>query len=120
MPFFLYRDEDIRHGEWSTRRISRSPSLDVTSAEPEAEDDRVRKFGLRTLRRALKRRARASTVEPDQTSPSVIVACEKCGFDYRIERIDFGQGRIGAFWMCACGSRYIPPGGAESFSLLRP
>lgn len=92
----------------------------MASAEPEAEDVRVRKFGLRTLRRVFKRRARASTVEPDRTSPSVIVACEKCGFDYRIERIDFGQGRTGAFWMCACGSRYIPPGGAESFSLLRP
>jgi hypothetical protein len=52
--------------------------------------------------------------------PSIVVACRACGFDYEITKIDFGEGRIGAFWVCACGSRYIPPGGSRSFDLVKP
>lgn len=52
--------------------------------------------------------------------PAIILACEKCGFDYSITRVDFGNGRIGAFWVCGCGSKYIPPGGEDSFNLVRP
>ncbi|HKZ98764.1 MAG TPA: hypothetical protein VJ326_04155 [Thermoplasmata archaeon] len=49
-----------------------------------------------------------------------MIACRKCGFDYTITTIDFGPERKGAFWMCACGSRYFPPGGSDSFNLVRP
>lgn len=59
-------------------------------------------------------------LEPDPEPPAIIVACTRCGFDYDVRKIDFGAGRVGAFWTCACGSEYIPPGGKESFSLVRP
>lgn len=58
-------------------------------------------------------------VEEPVGAPLVVVACEKCGFDYHVSRIRFDDGTAGAIWSCACGSRYIPPGGGESFSLVR-
>ena len=51
--------------------------------------------------------------------PSVILACERCGFDYTVRRIDVGQGETALVWMCNCGSRFIPPGGVPSFQLVR-
>ncbi len=62
----------------------------------------------------------AVLLEPEPEPPAVVVACNQCGFDYDVRKIDFGGGRIGAFWTCTCGSQYIPPGGKESFSLVRP
>jgi len=94
------------------------------SSERETTADapvRVRRAWGARFRRVLKPRADVEIKAAEQAfTPTVILACEKCGFNYRIERIDFGQGRIGAFWMCACGSRYIPPGGEDSFNLVRP
>jgi hypothetical protein len=99
-------------------RALRSPRIRVEPIEL-VRQARVRRLGLPSLKGIFRRRTKP---EPSSipSSPVVILACEKCGFNYRIERIDFGQGRIGAFWMCACGSRYIPPGGEESYHLLRP
>jgi len=66
------------------------------------------------------RRPSVEILEPDLDPPAIVVACSRCGFDYDVRKIDFGGGRVGAFWTCACGSQYIPPGGKESFSLVRP
>ena len=66
------------------------------------------------------RRPSVEILEPDLEPPAIVVACSRCGFNYDVRKIDFGGNRIGAFWTCACGSQYIPPGGKESFSLVRP
>ena len=52
-------------------------------------------------------------------APSVILACTHCGFDYNVSRIEIA-GRTGFVWTCECGSQFIPPGGTESFHLVRP
>ncbi len=51
--------------------------------------------------------------------PSVVLACAKCDFDYTVTRLVVG-GRTAFVWTCECGTRFIPPGGPESFSLVRP
>ena len=55
--------------------------------------------------------------QPDP--PAVVLACERCGFDYTITRIEI-SGKPGVVWTCECGSEFIPPGGPESFDLVRP
>ena len=55
--------------------------------------------------------------QPDP--PAVILSCERCGFDYSITRIEI-SGKPGVVWTCECGSEFIPPGGPESFDLVRP
>lgn len=91
-----------------------------------SEDSNGRSF----LRRVFKRKVRTrpedvvlrvarKESDPPATAPLVVVACEHCGFDYQVTRIGFDDGTVGAIWACACGSRYIPPGGGESFSLVR-
>lgn len=55
--------------------------------------------------------------QPD--SPAVVLSCERCGFDYSITRIEI-SGKPGVVWTCECGSEFIPPGGPESFNLVRP
>ena len=55
--------------------------------------------------------------QPDP--PAVILSCERCGFDYTITRIEI-SGKPGVVWTCECGSEFIPPGGPESFNLVRP
>ena len=55
--------------------------------------------------------------EPDP--PAVVLSCERCGFDYSITRIEI-SGRPGVVWTCECGSEFIPPGGPESYDLVRP
>lgn len=55
--------------------------------------------------------------QPDP--PAVVLACERCGFDYTITRIEI-SGKPGVVWTCECGSEFIPPGGPESFNLVRP
>jgi len=72
------------------------------------------------LLRRFRHRTSVRVLEPDPEPPAIVVACTQCGFDYDVRTIDFGGGRVGAFWTCACGSQYIPPGGKESFSLVRP
>lgn len=52
--------------------------------------------------------------------PSVILACEMCGFDYVVTKVSIGEGRDGVLWECSCGIRYLPPGGQESYGLVRP
>ena len=71
------------------------------------------------LRRWFRRQPVPQLLPPPGDSPLVVVACVECGFNYSVEKIDFGEGRIGAFWICGCGSRYIPPGGKDSFELVR-
>jgi hypothetical protein len=55
--------------------------------------------------------------QPDP--PAIVLSCERCGFDYSITRIEI-SGRPGVVWTCECGSEFIPPGGPESFDLVRP
>ena len=55
--------------------------------------------------------------QPDP--PAVVLSCERCGFDYSITRIEI-SGKPGIVWTCECGSEFIPPGGPESFDLVRP
>lgn len=55
--------------------------------------------------------------QPDP--PAVVLSCERCGFDYSITRIEI-SGKPGVVWTCECGSEFIPPGGPESFDLVRP
>lgn len=55
--------------------------------------------------------------QPDP--PAVVLSCERCGFDYTITRIEI-SGKPGVVWTCECGSEFIPPGGPESFDLVRP
>ena len=52
--------------------------------------------------------------------PSVVLACERCGFDYTVTRIEVGAREKALLWTCSCGSRFIPPGGVPSFQLVRP
>src|SRR5213596_924280 len=53
-------------------------------------------------------------------APSVVLACERCGFDYTVTRIEVGGGKEANIWSCDCGSRYIPPGGVPTSQLVRP
>ena len=55
--------------------------------------------------------------QPDP--PAVVLSCERCGFDYTITRVEI-SGKPGVVWTCECGSEFIPPGGPESFDLVRP
>ena len=55
--------------------------------------------------------------QPDP--PVIVLSCERCGFDYTITRIEI-SGKPGVVWTCECGSEFIPPGGPESFDLVRP
>ena len=55
--------------------------------------------------------------QPDP--PAVVLSCERCGFDYTITRVEI-SGKPGVVWTCECGSEFIPPGGPESFNLVRP
>jgi len=50
----------------------------------------------------------------------VVLACERCGFDYTVTRIEVGGGKEANIWSCDCGSRYIPPGGVPTSQLVRP
>ena len=53
-------------------------------------------------------------------APSVVLACEQCGFDYTVSRIEVGGGKAAVVWSCDCGSRFIPPGGVPTSQLVRP
>jgi hypothetical protein len=51
-------------------------------------------------------------------APSVVLACANCGFDYSVKRTEVG-GKAALIWTCECGSEFMPPGGPESFNLVR-
>jgi hypothetical protein len=59
------------------------------------------------------------TVRHQPDPPAVVLSCERCGFDYSITRIEI-SGKPGVVWTCECGSEFIPPGGPESYDLVRP
>ena len=63
--------------------------------------------------------ARPPVVRHQPDPPAIVLSCERCGFDYSITRIEI-SGRPGVVWTCECGSEFIPPGGPESFDLVRP
>lgn len=65
------------------------------------------------------RKPKPAIVSRQPAAPSIVVACEQCGFDYSIMRIEI-DGKTGFVWTCECGSEFLPPGGSESFNLLRP
>jgi len=92
----------------SVRRES-GPSSDVVSKVP--------RFSLRGL---FHRRKSGAALQRLPRAPAVVLSCERCGFDYTLTRIDFGEGRVGIFWRCRCGSRYEPPGGSSFSGLVKP
>jgi len=49
-----------------------------------------------------------------------VLACEQCGFDYSVTKIELAGGKEAAIWSCECGSRYIPPGGVELSQYVCP
>jgi hypothetical protein len=53
-------------------------------------------------------------------APAVLLACENCGFDYSVTRIETDGGESAIVWTCNCGSRFIPPGGVPTSQLVRP
>jgi len=93
---------------------------------PEADPPERRSFIRRIVGRRKMVRRRAVIRRPvtealaDPRGPLVVVACRQCGFDYEVTKIPFDDGSSGAIWSCECGSRYIPPGGGDSFNLVRP
>jgi hypothetical protein len=52
-------------------------------------------------------------------APVVVLSCERCAFDYTVTRIEIA-GKPGIVWTCDCGSQFLPPGGPESYNLVRP
>ena len=101
---------------WRRHRANREEE----PGESEEIEVEVRGFRLQRLRRLFGRGSRPEISEEELDAPPIVLACTQCRFDYTVEKIDFGKGRVGAFWICACGSRYFPPGGEESFELVRP
>jgi len=71
-------------------------------------------------RAVVRRPARTETLGSASDAPPVVIACEQCGFEYSVTSIDGGRGHGGVLWECACGIRYIPPGGKDSYSLVKP
>jgi len=74
---------------------------------------------LRTLSRR-RRPTRAAFLLRQPAAPSVVLACEFCGFDYSVTRIEMDDGKVAVVWTCSCGSRFIPPGGIPMSQLVRP
>jgi len=71
------------------------------------------------MRAWIRRKEAPVMVMRQPVAPSVVLACAKCGFDYTVTRLVIA-GKTGLVWTCECGSQFIPPGGSESFNLVRP
>lgn len=89
---------------------------------PERRSLLRRIVGRRTpiRRRPVIRRPAFEVVADARRPPVIVVACIECGFDYDVTKVSLDGGPAGAIWACACGSRYIPPGGGHAFSFVRP
>ncbi len=74
---------------------------------------------LAKLRAWIRRKETPVVVTRQAAAPSVVLACTICGFDYTVTRLVIAE-RTGLVWTCECGSQFIPPGGSESFSIVRP
>ncbi|HYS99801.1 MAG TPA: hypothetical protein VEO20_03965 [Thermoplasmata archaeon] len=74
---------------------------------------------LERLRHRSHRKEAPAIVTRQAVAPSVVLACSSCGFDYTVTRLAI-SGKTGLVWTCECGSEFIPPGGSESFNLVRP
>jgi len=72
------------------------------------------------LRAKFRRSAPPAVLLRQPVAPSVVLACEQCGFDYSVTRIELSGGKEAAIWSCECGSRYIPPGGVSTSEYVRP
>jgi hypothetical protein len=70
--------------------------------------------------RGLFRRPPARVLFRLPATPAVVLACENCGFDYSVTRIETAGGESAIVWTCSCGSRFIPPGGVPTSQLVRP
>jgi hypothetical protein len=70
--------------------------------------------------RGLLRRPPARVLFRLPATPAVVLACENCGFDYTVTRIETPGGESAIVWSCSCGSRFIPPGGVPTSQLVRP
>jgi hypothetical protein len=107
--------------------VRSSASPDVHGAVPSADVHRKSELFTRILGLLHRKDAviaqrhtilrQPAPIQPEP--PSVVLACAKCDFDYTVTRLVVG-GRTAFVWTCECGSRFIPPGGPESFSLVRP
>ncbi len=104
-------------GEWAvTERTPRSARIEGVGTVPGAE----KRPGLGRLGRWFRRRERVVLHRRELIAPAVVVACERCGFNFTVTTIDLGLGQTAILWECACGSRYHVPGGKDSFNLVRP
>jgi hypothetical protein len=77
-------------------------------------------LSLARLRALFRRPARQASFQRQPVAPAVILACENCGFDYSVTRLELAAGETAIVWTCDCGSRFIPPGGAPTSQMIRP
>jgi len=77
-------------------------------------------LSLARLRKMFHRSGPPALLMRQPVAPSVVLACEQCGFDYTVTKIELAGGKEAAIWSCECGSRYIPPGGVELSQYVRP
>ena len=112
---------DIPCGEWRTAVESPRVNGRTSPATPGSRQDpaRGRPRRLAKVRAWIRRKETPVVVMRQPAAPSVVLACAKCGFDYTVTRLVIA-GKTGLVWTCECGSQFIPPGGSESFNLVRP
>lgn len=72
------------------------------------------------LRTLLRRPRRPALFQRQPVPPAVILACENCGFDYSVTRLERAGGDTAIVWTCSCGSRFIAPGVTPMSHMLRP
>lgn len=77
-------------------------------------------FPFARLRSLFRRPARRASFLRQPAPPAVILACEECGFDYTVTRLEMPGGETAIVWTCTCGSRFMAPGGAPTSRLIRP
>jgi len=77
-------------------------------------------LSLARLRKMFHRSSHPALLLRQPVAPSIVLACEQCGFDYSVTKIELAGGKEAAIWSCECGSRYIPPGGVELSQYVCP
>ena len=98
---------------------SRAQSASVARAFRSSSAGPSWRHPLVMLRTLFRRPAPPAFFLRQPAAPSVVLACERCGFDYSVTRIDAGGGKSAVVWTCRCGSRFIPPGGIQASQIVR-
>lgn len=99
----------------------------IAHAERETSPPIVVPSGVRTwfdsfakLRSLFRLRARPASFQRQPVAPAVILACENCGYDYSVTRLERAAADTAIVWTCSCGSRFIAPGATPMSQLVRP